>query len=133
MKLSLKKLSIAALTIVMGITMNVSANAQDVKKGKRVFMKCQICHRITADARKSTGPNLYTIFDRKAGALEGYKYSKAMLKAGAEGLVWTEENIRKQATNPRKFMKGSKMAFAGVKKAKDMDNLIAYMRQETSK
>jgi cytochrome c len=133
MSLSLKKITLAALTVVIGLSMDVSAYAQDAKKGKRVWMKCQICHRITDDGRKSTGPNLYTIFGRKAGSLEGYKYSKAMLKGGAEGLVWTEENIRAQATNPRKFMKGSKMAFAGIKKPKDMDNLIAYMRQETSK
>lgn len=133
MKLSLKKTSLVALTIAMGLSMSFSANAQDAKKGKRVWMKCQICHQIKDNGRNTTGPNLYTIFDRPAANIEKFKYSKVMKAKAAEGLIWTEENIRAMAANPRKFMKGSKMAFAGVRKPKDLDNLIAYMRQETSK
>ena len=58
-----------------------------------------------------------------------YKFSKAMKKAGAGGLVWNEETLAKYLVKPRAFVKGTKMVFAGIKKTKDMENLIAFLKK----
>ena len=66
--------------------------------------------------------------DRKAGTVAGFKYSKAMK---ASGLIWNEEALRNYLKKPRKFVKGTRMAFSGIKKEKQMDNLIAYLKIAT--
>ncbi|NCW66550.1 MAG: cytochrome c family protein, partial [Rhodobacteraceae bacterium] len=71
-----------------------------------------------------TGPSLYGVVGRAAGSIEGYKYSKAM--AGS-GLVWDAETLDAYLTNPKKYLKGTKMAFAGLKKEKDRADVIAYL------
>jgi len=104
----------------------------DAAKGKRVFNKCKACH--VADKEKNrVGPHLVGLFGRTAGTVEKFKYSKAMKTKGEEGLVWTEETLTDYLKAPRKYVKGTKMAFAGLKKQKDIDNLIAYLQAETAK
>ena len=65
------------------------------------------------------------LFGRTAGSLEGYKYSKAMK---ASGIVWTEETLAEYLRAPKKYIKGTKMAFAGLKKDADIENIIAYLK-----
>lgn len=116
------------LAISILLTLSVSAFAEgDVKKGKKVFKKCAACHSIE-DGKKKVGPSLYGIINRPAGTVEGFKYSNALLEAG---IVWDDESLRAFITKPKAFLKGTKMAFAGVKKKKDRDNLIAYLTEET--
>jgi cytochrome c len=101
----------------------------DVKKGKRVYNKCKVCHFVDKEKNK-LGPHLVGLFGRKAGTLEGYKFSKAMK---ASNIVWSAETLASYVANPKKAVPGTKMVFAGVKKKKQIVNLIAYLEQATKK
>ena len=116
---------VAALTALLPMA---AAHAEgDPAKGKKVFNKCKACH--FADKKKNkVGPYLVGVVGRKAASVEGFKYSKAMQAKGAEGLVWNEENLDKYLAAPKKFVPGNKMAFAGLKKAEDRANVIAYLK-----
>ncbi len=103
------------------------AFAGDAAKGERVFKKCSACHAVGDNARNKVGPHLNDVFGRTAGTIEGYKYSKAMIKAGEEGLVWDEASMATYLEKPRAMIKGTKMAFAGLRKQADLDNVIAYI------
>lgn len=103
------------------------ANAQDLKAGKKVFRKCAACHAVGEGARNKVGPHLNDIFGRAAGSSEGYKYSKAMKAAGEEGLIWDDATIAEFVTKPKKLIKKTKMAFSGLKKEADRENLLAYL------
>ncbi len=101
----------------------------DVAKGKRVFNRCKACHNLTAAPRTRIGPNLDNIFGRTAGTSETFKrYSKALKGAS---FVWTEEKLDQWLLAPRTFLPGNKMAFAGLKKAEQRRDLIAYLRTAT--
>ena len=83
----------------------------DPVKGKRVFNKCKACHLLEASKKKKVGPHVAQVFGRKAGAVEGFKYSKAMKKTD---IVWDEKTIDAFITKPRVFIKGTKMTFIGL-------------------
>lgn len=97
----------------------------DVKKGSRVFKKCKACHKLEA-GKNGVGPSLHGIFNRPSGVVEGFKYSDAMLEAN---LVWDVETMTAYLKKPKKFMPGTKMVFAGLKKDKDITNLLAYLAE----
>ena len=101
----------------------------DVKKGKRVFIKCKTCHVIDKEQNR-IGPHLVGLFGRKAGSVKGFKYSSAMAKSG---IVWDEKTLDAYITNPKKFMPGNKMPFAGLKKHEQREDLIAYLKQQLAK
>ena len=101
----------------------VSAHAGDVVKGEKIFKKCKSCHVVDAEKNK-TGPHLVGLIGREAGSVESYKkYSKAMKDSG---IIWNAETLDGYLTNPKKYLKGTKMAFAGLKKEQDRQNIIAY-------
>ena len=100
------------------------AHAGDVEAGAKVFKKCKACHVVDSEKNK-TGPHLSNIIGRKAGTVESYtKYSKAMVAAD---IVCDAETLDGYLEAPRKYLKGTKMAFAGLRKEKDRDNVIAYL------
>lgn len=101
--------------------------AQDAAAGKKVFRKCKSCHSFSVDAKHKSGPNLYDVVGRQAGTSEGYKYSKAMQKTE---LVWNIATLDEFLANPRGYVKGTKMSFAGLRKKKDRDNIIEYLTQQ---
>ena len=101
--------------------------AADAAKGKKVFNKCKACHVVNKTKNK-VGPHLKGIMGRPAASVEGFKYSKAMK---ASGLVWDEPTLTAYLKKPRKFVKGTKMAFAGLRKDKDIANVIAYLKEAT--
>ena len=118
------------LASLAAIVFSVSAQAAepDVDKGKKVFRKCKACHEVKKEKNK-VGPHLINLFGRKAGLMEGYKFSKAMKAKGTdEGLVWNDETLDAYLTKPKDFVKGTKMAFPGLKKEKDRVNIIAYLK-----
>ncbi|MGB0629172.1 MAG: c-type cytochrome [Alphaproteobacteria bacterium] len=123
-----KLVSAFAAAVIMSVVSIGYANAADVKMGKKVFNKCKACHTLVANKHR-IGPSLHGIFGRTAGTAEKYKFSKAMKKSGADGLVWTEETLAKYLVKPRAFVKGTKMIFAGIKKPTDMENLIAFLKE----
>ncbi len=119
-----KILSIALLATMVASPALASG---DVEAGKKVFKKCLACHTVDNSTKKTSGPSLDNVFGRTAGTLEGFKYSKAMVAAGAEGLVWTEETMAQWLTKPKDLVSKSKMAFAGLKKEGDIENVEAYL------
>lgn len=102
----------------------------DVKKGKRVFKKCKVCHSLKKNARAKIGPSLYGIIGRKIAIMPNFKYSKAM--SGSD-IIWTEEKIKLYLKKPRSMFKKTKMIFPGLKKEKDRNNLIAYIKSVQEK
>ncbi len=101
--------------------------AQDAAAGEKVFAKCKACH-VVEDDKNKIGPSLKGVVGRKAGVHEGFKYSKAMHEAGEKGLVWDDASIDEYLLNPKEFLKGNKMAFAGLKKDDERANIIAYLK-----
>lgn len=104
------------------------AGAQDVANGADVFKKCRVCHEVGPEAKNKIGPALRGLFGRKAGIADDFNYSEAMREAGTKGLVWSEEAVDKYLDNPRGFIPGNKMAFAGVKDEADRKDVIAYLK-----
>lgn len=96
----------------------------DVAAGKKVFRKCQACH-VVEKGKNRVGPSLYGVIGRKAGSVDGFKYSDAM---SSYGEVWTEEALDNYLQSPRDVVKGTKMAFPGLKKAEDRADVIAYLK-----
>lgn len=115
--------AISAITLVAG-----QAQAQDAAAGEKVFAKCKACHIADQDTNK-VGPSLNHLIGKTAGTHAGYKYSKAMTDAGAGGLVWDEATLTTYLHDPKAMVKGTKMAFAGLKKDEDIANVIAYLKQ----
>lgn len=106
------------------LTIGTSVQAGDALKGEKVFKKCKACHVVDKEKNK-TGPHLVGIIGREAGSVESYKkYSKAMK---ASGITWNAETLDGYLTNPKKYLKGTKMAFAGLRKEKDRQDIIAYL------
>ena len=99
-----------------------SASAE---KGKKVANLCKACHTFTQGGKNKIGPALWEIVDRNMGGGNGFKYSSGMMKMKAK---WGYEELNKFLVKPRKYVKGTKMAFIGIKKVKDRANLIAYLR-----
>lgn len=98
-----------------------------IAAGEKVFRKCAACHQVGDDAKDRAGPVLNGVVGRALGAREGFKYSKAMTDAGAEGVAWTEENLAEFLKSPRGFLKGTNMAFAGLKTDEDLKAITAYL------
>lgn len=99
----------------------------DVGAGESVFKKCAACHTTEKGAGNKVGPNLWDIVGRTPGAVDGFNYSSAMSEFGAEN-KWDYEHLNGFLAAPKKYLKGTAMGFAGVKKTEDRADLIAYLR-----
>ena len=119
-----QKLLVVTGTITTILIFSI-ANAADPVNGKKVFKKCAACHSLQ-EGKNKIGPPLNNLLGRKAGSVEGYKYSKAMKNSG---VVWDEESLDKFLTKPRKFIKRTKMSFWGIKKKSLRDDLISFFKQ----
>ena len=118
-----------AATIFMATLVATPVLAEgDAAAGEKVFNKCKACHAVGEDAKNKSGPMLNGIVNAAAGAVDGFKYSKPMKAAAADGLVWTEDELTAFLTKPKKYMKGTKMSFAGFKKEADTAAVIAYLK-----
>ena len=114
---TVEKVDIAAL-MAMG----------DVATGEKVFKKCAACHSIIKGGKNAIGPALYNVVGRKVGAIEDYKYSKAL---AAYDKNWTFEELNGFLIKPAKWVKGTKMAYAGLRKEKDRASVIKYLNENS--
>lgn len=103
--------------------------AADAEKGAKVYKKCVACHMIGDGAKNRVGPHLNGIIGRAIASLGDYKYSKAMTAYAGTQKIWSEEALGAYLANPRKTVKGTRMAFAGLRKQADVDNVIAYLKE----
>ena len=99
-----------------------------IEHGQKVFKKCSACHSIKKGGRNNIGPALYNVLGRNMGALEDYKYSKALVQFGKD---WTFDEMNSFLIKPTSYIKGTKMAFAGLKKEKDRASVILFMNQNS--
>lgn len=118
-------LAVAAATLF--VTAARAETAGDVAKGEKAFKKCAACHAVGADAKNKVGPVLNGIVGRPAASIADFAYSDAMKAKAAEGLVWTEEEIGHFIENPKAFVPGTKMSFAGLRKDDERADVIAYL------
>ena len=112
-----KKVDIAAL-MALG----------DVNAGEKIFKKCAACHSINQGGANKIGPALYNVVGRKIGGVADYKYSKAFVEYGKE---WNFEELNGFLTKPSKWIKGTKMAYAGLRKEADRASIIKYLNQNS--
>ncbi len=97
-----------------------------VDHGQKVFKKCSACHSIKKGGRNNIGPALYNVLGRNMGGLEDYKYSKALIAFGKD---WSFQEMNSFLIKPTSYIKGTKMAFAGLKKEKDRASVILFMNK----
>ena len=100
----------------------------DIAHGEKVFKKCAACHSIVKGGKNAIGPALYNVVGRKVGVIEDYKYSKAL---AAYDKNWTFEELNGFLIKPAKWIKGTKMAYAGLRKEKDRASVIKYLNENT--
>lgn len=106
-----------------------TAAAGDPEKGANVFKKCMACHAVGEGAKNKVGPELNGIIGRKMGSIEGFNYSDTLKEHNAKGDVWTAEILMSYLANPRGYMPGVKMVFAGLPKESERADLEAYLGQ----
>lgn len=125
----MKTLILSAAISATALTMPAIAQAQDVAAGQKVFKRCVACHTVDEGGRNKVGPNLWNIFGSTAGERDiGYKYSAAMTSSS---IVWDDTTMSAYLENPRKAVPKTRMAFPGLKKAQQRDDVIAYLKSVT--
>ncbi|EKS41631.1 c-type cytochrome [Afipia broomeae] len=118
------------LVVGAGLLSVVPATAQDAAAGEKVFAQCRACHQIGESAKNAVGPVLNGLFGRKAGSIEGFNYSAANKNSG---LTWDEATFRDYIKDPKAKIPGTKMIFPGLKDPKQIDDVVAYLKQFDSK
>ena len=98
-----------------------------LEKGQKLFKKCGTCHNYEKGSANKVGPNLWNIINRPKASIDGFSYSKALAKIGGE---WTYEELAEFLYKPKKYAKGTKMNFVGLKKVKDRADLVLFLREQ---
>ena len=122
----MKRLTLSALVVIASSAATSTALAQDVAAGKTSFNKCMACHAIGAGARNKVGPELNGLDGRKSGTAPDYSYSDANKNSG---ITWNEAQFKDYIKDPKAKIPGTKMAFAGIKNEKEINDLWAFIEQ----
>ena len=96
----------------------------DAEKGKSVFRQCSVCHS-DKEGENRVGPSLFGVYGRKAGEAPAFSYSKAVKDSG---ITWNEHSLEEYLEHPQQTIKGTRMAFPGLKNPKDRADIIAYLK-----
>jgi len=115
------------VALVAAALVGPAAYAGDAAKGQKVFNKCKACHEVATEKNK-VGPHLRGLFGRTAGTVEGFAYSDEMK---ALGIVWSEETLKPYLVDPKAVVPKGKMAFAGLKKEEELEDVIEYLKEAT--
>ena len=121
--------------LVLGMVMAAAASmptmafaeAGNAEAGQRVFNQCRACHTINEGGRSGVGPNLWGIVGRRAGAVEGFRYSSNMRELAAGGLTWTEDRLRAYIQNPKAVVPQGSMSYVGLRNETQLNDLMAYL------
>lgn len=100
-----------------------------MERGARLYKRCRACHTLEDGGKHKVGPNLWNIYGAKAGSKDGFNYSKVM---AASEIIWDDTTLDAYIEKPSAFMKGNRMSFVGIKKAKDREALLLYMKAKTT-
>jgi cytochrome c len=122
----MKKLILSTVIVLASSAIVPAALAQDAAAGKSSFNKCLACHAIGEDAKNKVGPELNGLDGRKAGTVPDYNYSEANKNSG---ITWNEANFKEYIKDPKAKIPGTKMAFAGIKNDKEVNDLWAFISQ----
>jgi cytochrome c len=122
----MKKLILSALVVIASSVVASAALAQDVAAGKTSFNKCMACHAIGEGAKNKVGPELNGLDGRKSGTAPDYSYSDANKNSG---ITWNEAQFKEYIRDPKAKIPGTKMAFAGIKKDQEVNDLWAFISQ----
>jgi len=108
---------------ISALLMNAS-----LENGEKIYKKCGTCHNYEKGSANKVGPNLWNIINRPKAGIEGFAYSKALAGLGGE---WSYEEIAEFLYKPKKYVKGTKMNFIGLKKTQDRANLVLFLREQS--
>lgn len=117
-------LGVAVVAAGLLAAIGAPALAADAANGQKVFRQCQACH-VADKEQNRVGPHLVGIIGRESGAVDGFRYSDAM---AASDIVWDETTIAEYLADPKGYIPGNKLAFAGLRKAEDIADVIAYLQ-----
>ena len=113
---------------VAALAISSAALAQgDAEQGAKVFNKCKACH-VVDEEKNRIGPHLVGVVGRPAASVEGYNYSSAMEESG---IVWDDASLDQYLASPKDLVPGTKMAFAGLRKEEEREDIIAYLKSAT--
>lgn len=122
------RIATVAMFVVLSSFGTAQAQSGDAAKGERAFSQCKTCHTVDKGGKNGVGPNLAGVFGRKAGTVDGFKYSEAMT---GSGIVWDGKTLAEYLKDPKGRIPGNKMAFVGIKRQDQLDDLIAYLQKAT--
>lgn len=100
----------------------------DAGSGQDLFRACTACHEVGVGAKNRVGPVLNDIVGRRAASRDGFSYSRGMREASSEGLVWSAATLDGYIENPRGYVRGTRMAFAGIQDPQLRQDLIAFLK-----
>jgi cytochrome c len=130
-------LSRAIASVTAGLAMLALAGpasaqdaAGDVAAGQRVFNQCRACHVVDNNGRNGVGPNLHTVFGRRAASIEGFRYSANLRTLGEQGHVWNADNLRAYLRNPKDVAPQGIMSFPGLRNEQQINDVIAFLRSQ---
>ncbi len=118
---------IVMMAVLAALPGTALAQAGDAAAGQRVFNQCRACHTTNEGGRSGVGPNLWGIVGRKAGSIEGFRYSANMRELAEGGLEWNEDRLRAYVRNPKEVVPRGTMTFAGIRNDTQVNDLMAYL------
>ena len=121
------RIALYAFAAALALGTALPSAAQDAEAGKRVFNQCRACHSIDQGGRNGVGPNLHGIIGRKAGTIEGFRYSASMQELACTGHVWTYEHLRAYLRYPKAVLPRVTMAFVGLRNDTQLYDILAYL------
>jgi cytochrome c len=125
--MTISKLLAGGAMALLALSSGTALAQGDAAKGEKLFARCQACHSVEPGQNK-IGPTLAGLFGRKAGSVEGFNYSDAMKSAD---VVWDEQTLSEYLADPKGYIPGNRMLFAGLRNEQDRADIIAYLKEAT--